>query len=93
MIETISKTELTQRQSYTANRDDHISPERDYVELTYQDGNATIIVCESSADHFDFTDFATNEPMDPQEAYRRTIDAAERFAVDLVVIPDGHEAK
>ena len=91
MTQVIGKSELTRRQSYTANRDDHIPPERDHVELTYADGRATIVVYEGSADHFDFTEFAANEPMDPKEAYRRTIDAAERFAIDLVVIPDGHE--
>jgi len=92
-METISKSEITRRQSVSADREDHIPPEMDHVELTYNDGRASIIVYEGAAEHFDFTEFVTNEPMDPKAAYRRAIDAAERFAVKLVVVPDGHETE
>lgn len=90
-MEIISKSERTRRQASPADRADHIPPEMDHVELTYTDGKASIVVYEGAAEHFDFTDFITNEPMEPIAAYRRAIDAAERFAIKLVVIPDGHE--
>ena len=89
MTEIISRSDLDRRQAYTAGRDEHIPAERDYVELTYKDGRATIVAYESSAEHLDFTDFATDEPMPPKAAIDRTVDAAERLAIDLVVIPDG----
>lgn len=92
MIEFISRSELNRRQSYTPTRDDYISSERDYVELTYTDGRATVIACQSTADHFDFMDFVTNEPMDPEAARAKAKDAAERLRIDLVVLPDGLEA-
>lgn len=90
MTTVISKSDLKRRQSYTANHSDYIPPEWSHVELSYADGHATIVVCESVADHFDFFDFANNVAMDPKAAYLRAIDAAERFAIGLVVIPDGH---
>jgi hypothetical protein len=93
MMETVSKSERTRRQALPADSSDHIPPEMDHVELTYRDGKASIVVYEGAAEHFDFTDFVTNEPMDPIAAYRRVVDAAERFAVKLVVIPDGHETE
>lgn len=89
MTEIIRKSELNRRQSYTADRDDHISAERDYVELTYEDGRATVVALESSADHFDFMDFVSNEPMTPKAACDSAKDAAERLRINLVVIPDG----
>lgn len=93
MTEIIRKAEFLRRQSYTASRDGHIPAERDYVELTYQDGRATVVALESSADHFDFTDYVSNEQMAPEAAYNRAKDAAERLRINLVVIPDGLEVE
>jgi hypothetical protein len=92
MTEIVSKSDLNRRQAYPATNAEHIPPEMDHVELTYHDGRATVVVYEGSAEHFDFTDFVTDEPMDPKAALRSAVDAAERFAIDLVVIPDGLEA-
>ena len=89
MIETIYKSELKRRQSYTADRAEHIPPERDYVELTYEDGRASVVAYESSAEHFDFTEFVSKEEMAPEVACDRARDAAERLRINLVVIPDG----
>lgn len=89
MTEILRRSELNRRQAAPADHDDHISPEMDHVELTYNDGRATVVVYEGSAEHFDFTDFVTDEPMDEKKALASAIDAAERFAIDLVVIPDG----
>lgn len=92
MTEIISKSELNRRQAYSADRDGHIPPETGHVELTYNGGRATVVAYEGSAEHFDFTDFVSDEPMDPKAALRCAIDAAERFAIRLVVIPDGLDA-
>lgn len=92
MIETIYKSELKRRQSSKADRDEHIPPERDYVELTYEDGRATVVAYEGSSEHFDFTDFVSKEEMTPEVACDRARDAAERLRINLVVIPDGIDA-
>ena len=93
MTQIVSKSDLERRQSYTATHAEHIPPEMDHVELTYNDGRATVVVYEGSAEHFDFTDFVTDEPMDPKAALASAVDAAERFAIDIVVIPDGLETE
>jgi hypothetical protein len=90
MTEVISKSELTRRQALPGDHADHVPPEMEHVDLTYRDGKASIVVYEGGAEHFEFTDFVTNEPMEPVAAYLKAIDAAERFAVKMVVIPDGH---
>jgi len=93
MTEIIRRSELNRRQAAPADHVDHISPEMDHVELTYHDGRASVVVYEGSAEHFDFTDFVSNEAMDEKEAIRRATDAAERFGVKLIVIPDGLETE
>jgi hypothetical protein len=91
MAEIIRRSDLNRRQALPADNDAHISPEMDHVELTYNDGRASIVVYEGSAEHFDFTDFVSNEAMDAKTAIASAIDAAERFAIIWVVIPDDLE--
>jgi len=89
MPKVISRSDLNRRQGYPATNAEHIPPEMDHVELSYEDGRASVVIYEGSAEHFDFTDFITNEPMDPKAAIASAVDAAERYAIDIVVIPDG----
>ncbi len=93
MTQIVRRSDLNRRQGYPATNADHIPPEMDHVELTYRDGRATIVIYEGSAEHFDFTDFVTDEPMDAKAAVARAVDAAERYAIDIVVIPDELETE
>jgi hypothetical protein len=63
----------------------------DHVELSYKDGRASVVIYEGSAEHFDFTDFLTDEAMDAKAAVASAVDAAERYAIAIVVIPDDLE--
>jgi len=93
MTQIVSRSDLNRRQGFAATNAEHIPPEMDHVELTYNDGRATIVIYEGSAEHFDFTDFVTDQPMEPKAAIASAVDAAERYAIDIVVIPDGLEAE